>query len=33
MSKNHEEIINKKWIISNRGKKNHVDPQKPYSKT
>ena len=31
MSKNHEEIINKKWIISNRGKKNPVDPQKPYA--
>jgi radical SAM enzyme (TIGR01210 family) len=31
MSNNHEEIINKKWIISNRGKKNIVDPQKPYA--
>ena len=31
MTTNHEEIINKKWIISNRGKKNPVDPQKPYA--
>ena len=31
MSRDHQEIINKKWIISKRGKKNHVDPQKPYA--
>lgn len=31
MSENHEAIINNRWIVSNRGKKNIVDPQKPYA--
>ena len=31
MSKKVEAIINNKWIVSTRGKKNHIDPQKPYS--
>ncbi len=31
MNNNHKVSINKKWIISNRGKKNLVDPQKPYA--
>lgn len=31
MSKKVEVSINNKWIVSNRGQKNHVDPQKPYS--
>ncbi len=31
MSKKAEVSINNKWIVSTRGKKNHIDPQKPYS--
>jgi len=31
MSKKVEVSINNKWIVSNRGQKNYVDPQKPYS--
>ncbi len=31
MSENHEIIINNRWIVSNRGKKNAVDPQRPYA--
>ena len=31
MSKKVEVSINNKWIVSTRGKKNHIDPQKPYS--
>lgn len=31
MSEKVEVSINNKWIVSNRGKKNHIDPQKPYS--
>ncbi len=31
MSKKVEVSINNKWIVSNRGKKNHIDPQRPYS--
>jgi len=31
MSKKVETSINNKWILSNRGKKNKIDPQKPYS--
>lgn len=31
MSENHEAIINERRIVSNRGKKNLVDPQKPYA--
>ncbi len=31
MSKKVEVSINNKWIVSNRGKKNRIDPQKPYS--
>jgi len=31
MNKNHNNIINTKWIVSKRGKKNLVDPQKPYA--
>ncbi len=31
MSKNYEGIINSKWIVSNRGKKNIVDPRRPYA--
>lgn len=31
MSKKIETISNDKWIIANRGKKNHVDLQKPYA--
>ena len=31
MSKKVEASINNKWIVSTRGKKNHIDPQKPYS--
>ena len=31
MNKKVEASINNKWIVSNRGKKNHIDPQKPYS--
>jgi len=31
MSKKVEVSINNKWIVSNRGQKNRVDPQKPYS--
>ena len=30
MSKTNEVIINTKWIVSNRGKKNTVDPSRPY---
>jgi radical SAM enzyme (TIGR01210 family) len=30
MSENLEANLNKKWIVSNRGKKNTVDPQRPY---
>ena len=30
MSKNDEGFINNKWIVSNRGKKNIVDPRRPY---
>ncbi len=30
MNKNYETIINTGWIVSNRGKKNIVDPRKPY---
>ena len=30
MSKNNEVIINTKWIVSKRGKKNAVDPNRPY---
>lgn len=31
MSKNHETIISKNWIISSRGKKNSVDHNRPYA--
>jgi archaeosine synthase beta-subunit len=31
MNENHNKIINTKWIVSKRGKKNLVDPQKPYA--
>ena len=31
MSKNHEAFINSKWIVSNRGKKNKVNPRQPYA--
>lgn len=31
MSKNYETIIHNKWIVSNRGKKNVVDPHLPYA--
>jgi len=31
MSKKVEVSINNKWILSNRGNKNPIDPQKPYS--
>jgi len=31
MNKKVEASINNKWIVSTRGKKNHIDPQKPYS--
>ncbi len=31
MNKNKEAIINNEWILLNRGKKNHVNPQKPYA--
>lgn len=31
MSENHEVIFNNKWIVSNRGNKNVVDPQRPYA--
>ncbi len=31
MSKNQEVIINDKWIVSNRGKKNKVDLHRPYA--
>ena len=31
MSEGHETIINDRWIVSNRGEKNPVDPQKPYN--
>ena len=31
MNKKVEVSINNKWIVSTRGKKNHIDPQKPYS--
>jgi radical SAM enzyme (TIGR01210 family) len=31
MSKNHEAIISKNWIISSRGNKNSVDPNRPYA--
>jgi len=31
MSKNHEILINGKWIVSNRGKKKAVDSRQPYS--
>ena len=31
MSENREVIINNKWIVSNRGKKNAVDPQRPFA--
>ncbi|MEN8124674.1 MAG: radical SAM protein [Bacteroidota bacterium] len=30
MSKDHDVIINNEWIVSNRGKKNIVNPQRPY---
>ncbi len=30
MSKNDDVVINNKWIVSNRGKKNIVDPRRPY---
>jgi len=31
MSNKVDVSINNKWIVSNRGQKNHIDPQKPYS--
>jgi len=31
MNKKVEASINNKWIVSTRAKKNHIDPQKPYS--
>ena len=31
MSENHKAIINNRWIVSNRGKKNTVRPDRPYS--
>lgn len=31
MNKNYDNIINTKWIVSKRGIKNKVDPQKPYA--
>ncbi len=31
MNKNYEAIITNKWIVSNRGKKNVVDPHLPYT--
>lgn len=31
MSKSQGDAINKKWIVSHRGKKNDVDPLKPYA--
>ncbi len=31
MSKNDEVVINNKWIVSNRGKKNVIDPHLPYA--
>ena len=31
MSENPELVINDRWIVSNRGRKNSVDPQKPYA--
>ena len=31
MNKKVEVSKNNKWIVSTRGKKNHIDPQKPYS--
>jgi radical SAM enzyme (TIGR01210 family) len=31
MSNNPDPVINDRWILSNRGKKNSVDPGKPYS--
>jgi radical SAM enzyme (TIGR01210 family) len=31
MSKREEYFINDRWIVSNRGRKNSVDPQKPYA--
>ena len=31
MSDNSDLVINDRWIVSNRGRKNSVDPKKPYS--
>jgi len=31
MNENPEIVINERWIVSNRGKKNSVDPRKPYA--
>jgi archaeosine synthase beta-subunit len=31
MNKNHDLLINDRWIISSRGGKNSVDPEKPYA--
>ncbi|MDP3003851.1 MAG: radical SAM protein [Bacteroidales bacterium] len=31
MSKNPDLVLNDRWIVSNRGRKNSVDPQKPYA--
>ena len=31
MSENPDLVLNDRWIVSNRGRKNSVDPQKPYA--
>lgn len=30
MNESHQQVLNTKWIVTNRGEKNKVDPQKPY---